>query len=95
MTTNLLIPASVRTAIQLQEWIKENGTIAFEHGFKSSIKFQGQNAKLTMIERNGVHLYIPTGKQQKTIPFTNFTSTTISKIVDECNKYYKYCLTEA
>lgn len=70
-------------ASTLKDWFKENGTIAFEHGFRPGYY-------MCMIDENGIHR--PDGIVW---PFDKLNKFQLLDIVFECERYYQYCLYKA
>lgn len=83
---------------QVIEWFTLNGNLPFEHGFKSNkVTVNGFKYQITECDRDSVHFSYKTPegtmKQARTGWFT-LSSKTIIKIIDECNRYYDYVMTQ-
>lgn len=77
------------------QWFVENGSIAFEHGYKAYITFNRDKWQITYLDRSGVHVFHPITKQTEVFGWTMLWKRTLVKIANEVNKYYNYCLTQA
>lgn len=80
----------------IRKWFQENGTIAFEHGFKSdTIRKNNVEYHISMCDSNGVHVRPKHNNSSTTFSWYVLPKQTILKVIRECNRYYQYCLTQA
>lgn len=96
---NINSPETYRSGMtladDLRKWFQENGTLAFEHGFKAEISRNNEQAHIYMIDCNGVRIHYPKEGKNETISFYHFSQPSLCRIIKLCNQYYNYCLTKA
>ena len=94
--TNVEKMSQAELADTLCKWFKENGTIAFEHGYKAYITSDNIKWRLTMAVECGLEMINTTNRKHKRYqPYNSFPKRSLLKIMRICDEYYNYCLTEA
>lgn len=74
---------------------KENGTVAFEHGFKQpATRIKGELWRCSHIDYEGAHLF-RYGVGLMTRTFEEMTRSQLIALCKAVNKYYSYCVEEA
>lgn len=77
----------------IRKWFRENGTIAFEHGFKTdTIINKGYKYHISMCDDWGIYVYGKNKSCTIVLPWIVLPKQTIMKVVREINKYWNFCL---
>ena len=81
-------------ANEVRQWFQENGTLAFEHGFKPrTFIYKGKTYQPYMCNEGGVSVRNVQDKTIAKISWCLLPKKTILKILTECDRYYLYVRT--
>lgn len=82
-------------ATYLKDWFKENGTIAIEHGYKAWISYNKEIWNLYSVNERGIYLFNREEKKGRRVQWEQLNKQALLDVINICNDYYNFCLTEA
>ncbi len=85
---------------QIKSYVGENGTVAFEHGYRyPSFKIEGYVYKCTMVTSKVMYgyKYYPMSKERRTCNYalSTLNYSTLNKLMYYMKKYEEHCKKEA
>lgn len=77
----------------IKRWFQENGSLPFEHGFKSkTFVYKGKTYQPYYFNGYGISARNIRTREIAEIDWCDIPKQTIVKLVNECNRYYEYVM---
>lgn len=98
----ITIPSNINTldktafADYISTWFKENGTIAFEHGYNHpKFGYNYNTIRIDRIDSEGLHGRNTTNNATCRLSYERLTLSQLHRIIHIVNDYFLYCMYEA